>query len=101
VLLGLLGLQLLPPWLNVQPGVYALVGATAMLGAVFRSSISLVVIIVEGTRGIGGHAGHLQDSCSGQSWAAEPLCLQLVLGVLQMETQVQPSAMGCCICLQT
>lgn len=34
-------------------GVYAVVCATAMLGATFRSSISLVVIVVEGTRGIG------------------------------------------------
>jgi CBS domain-containing protein len=36
----------------VQPGLHALVGATAMLGGVFRSSISLVVIMVEGTGGI-------------------------------------------------
>jgi hypothetical protein len=28
---------------NVQPGLHALVGATAMLGGVFRSSISLVL----------------------------------------------------------
>ena len=27
---------------NIQPGIYAIVGATAMLGGVFRSSISLV-----------------------------------------------------------
>ena len=37
---------------GIQPGVYALVGATAMLGGVFRSSISLVVIVVEGTGAI-------------------------------------------------
>lgn len=52
-LLALLLREALPPALDLQPGVYALVGATAMLGAVFRSSISLVVIVVEGTRGIG------------------------------------------------
>lgn len=34
---------------NVQPGTYALVGATAALAGVFRSSISLVVIMLEGT----------------------------------------------------
>ncbi|CAK9865491.1 unnamed protein product [Sphagnum jensenii] len=37
---------------TVQPGLHALVGATAMLGGVFRTSISLVVIMVEGTGGI-------------------------------------------------
>lgn len=52
-LLSLLLLQVLPSALDLQPGVYAVVGATAMLGATFRSSISLVVIVVEGTRGIG------------------------------------------------
>ena len=44
--------QVLPPSWDIQPGLYALVSATAMLGGVFRSSISLVVIVVEGTRGI-------------------------------------------------
>ena len=43
--------------MEVQPGVYAIVGATAVLGAVFRSSISLVFIVVEGTRGIGEGVG--------------------------------------------
>jgi len=37
---------------DIQPGVYAIVGAAATLAAVFRSSLSLVVILVEGTRGI-------------------------------------------------
>lgn len=37
---------------NIQPGLHALVGATSMLGGLFRSSISLVVIVVEGTGGI-------------------------------------------------
>lgn len=61
--LSLVLLQVLPSALDLQPGVYAVVGATAMLGATFRSSISLVVIVVEGTRGIGapgqlvGHVG--------------------------------------------
>jgi CBS domain-containing protein len=44
--------QIWLPSANVQPGLHALVGATAMLGGVFRSSISLVVIMVEGTGGI-------------------------------------------------
>ena len=37
---------------TLRLGLYALIGATAMLGGVFRSSISLVVIMVEGTGGI-------------------------------------------------
>ena len=40
-----------PSW-HIQPGMYALIGATAVLGGVFRSSISLVVIVLEGTGGI-------------------------------------------------
>lgn len=32
----------------IQEGIYALVGATACLAGVFRSSISLIVIIIEG-----------------------------------------------------
>ena len=51
-LFGIVLQQLLPqPW-GIYPGVYALVGATSVLGGVFRASISLVVIMVEGTRGI-------------------------------------------------
>ena len=50
--LGLLFRTALPDSWDIQPGVYALIGATAMLGGVFRSSISLVVIMVEGTGGI-------------------------------------------------
>ena len=42
---GMVGLNLLM-WLpvswNIQPGVYAVVAATAVLAGVFRSSISLV-----------------------------------------------------------
>jgi chloride channel 7 len=52
---GAFGLALrsfLPKSWDVQPGVYALIGATATLAGVFRSSISLVVIMVEGTGGI-------------------------------------------------
>ncbi|KAK9812846.1 hypothetical protein WJX72_004634 [[Myrmecia] bisecta] len=49
---GLLLLRWLPVGWNVQPGVYAVVAGTAVLAGVFRSSISLVVIVVEGTRGI-------------------------------------------------
>ena len=44
-------LQVLPSSWEIQPGVYALLCATAVLGGVFRSSFSLVVIVVEGTRG--------------------------------------------------
>ncbi|KAL4451977.1 hypothetical protein ABPG75_007639 [Micractinium tetrahymenae] len=51
-LLALLLLEVAPAELDIQPGVYAVVCATAMVGATFRSSISLVVIVVEGTRGI-------------------------------------------------
>ena len=43
---------LVPQSWDIQPGVYAVVGAAATLAAVFRSSVSLVVILVEGTRGI-------------------------------------------------
>lgn len=46
---GLLLMNLLPTW-NIQPGLYAMVAATAMLGGVFRASISLVVLLVEGTQ---------------------------------------------------
>lgn len=42
---------LFPLW-NIEIGHHALIGATAMLGGVFRGSISLVVIMVEGTGGI-------------------------------------------------
>jgi chloride channel 7 len=41
---GLAGVQLvqwLPTW-HIQPGMFSLIGATAVLGGVFRSSISLV-----------------------------------------------------------
>lgn len=47
--MGLLLEQWLPEW-NIQPGLYAMCAAAAMLGGVFRSSISLVVIVVEGTQ---------------------------------------------------
>lgn len=40
------------PGANIQPGLHALIGATALLGGVFRSTISVVVIMVEGTGGI-------------------------------------------------
>ena len=51
---GLWGSQLrewLPLW-NVQPGLYGLMAATGVLGGVFRSSISLVVLVIEGTHGV-------------------------------------------------
>ncbi|KAL6785470.1 hypothetical protein ACKKBF_B00380 [Auxenochlorella protothecoides x Auxenochlorella symbiontica] len=43
---------LLPADFGIKPGIFAIVCATATLGGVFRSSISLVVIVVEGTQGI-------------------------------------------------
>ena len=39
------------PGLGVQPGLYALCCATAVLGGVFRSSISLAVLMMEATGG--------------------------------------------------
>lgn len=39
----------LPAW-EIQPGIYAMCGAAAMLGGVFRASISLVVLFVEGSQ---------------------------------------------------
>ncbi|KAG2454447.1 hypothetical protein HYH02_001466 [Chlamydomonas schloesseri] len=41
----------LPKW-NIMPGLYAILAATGVLAGVFRSAISLVVLVVEGTRGI-------------------------------------------------
>lgn len=44
-MVGMHLIQLLPPWWNIQPGVYALVACSAMLGGVFRSAISLVSLV--------------------------------------------------------
>ncbi|KXZ44967.1 hypothetical protein GPECTOR_60g745 [Gonium pectorale] len=41
----------LPKW-NIMPGLYAILAGTGVLAGVFRSAISLVVLVVEGTRGI-------------------------------------------------
>jgi chloride channel 7 len=48
---GLIVRDWLPSW-NIQPGLYALMAGTGVLGGVFRSAISLVILVVEGTRGI-------------------------------------------------
>lgn len=48
---GLIVRDWLPGW-NVQPGLYALMAGTGTLGGVFRSTISLVVLVIEGTKGI-------------------------------------------------
>jgi len=48
---GLLLAAALPGW-EIQPGLYAMVGATAALGGVFRASVALVVVVVEGTRSV-------------------------------------------------
>lgn len=42
----------LPEEWDIQPGVLAILSATATLAAVFRSSIAVTIIVVEGTRGI-------------------------------------------------
>ncbi len=44
---GLALRSLAPLGWRIQPGLYALCGATAVLGGVFRSSISIVVLITE------------------------------------------------------
>ncbi|BBN02117.1 hypothetical protein MPTK1_2g12940 [Marchantia polymorpha subsp. ruderalis] len=51
---ALLGMffKILFPNVDVQPGLHALIGATAMLGSMFRTSISVIVIVVEGTGGV-------------------------------------------------
>ena len=59
---GLVLMENLPVEWNIQPGIYAIVGATAMLGGVFRSSISLVNAcwfcdLAMCNRGPNGHAG--------------------------------------------
>lgn len=41
----------LPKW-NIQPGLYGIMASAGVLGGVFRSAISLVVLVIEGTRGI-------------------------------------------------
>ena len=46
---GLLLMRWLPTW-EIQPGLYAMCAAAAMLGGVFRASISLVVIFVESSK---------------------------------------------------
>jgi chloride channel 7 len=38
--------------MNIQPGLYAIMAATGVLGGVFHSTISLVVLMVEGTHGV-------------------------------------------------
>ncbi len=50
-LFGFALMQILPYSWDIQPGVYALLCATAVLGGVFRSTFSLVIIVVEGTKG--------------------------------------------------
>jgi len=51
-LFGMALRDFLPASWDVHPGLFAVAAASACLGGVFRSSISLVVIMVEGTRGI-------------------------------------------------
>jgi chloride channel 7 len=54
---GFLLKAMLPARWNINPGVLAAMGMSATLCSVFRSPISLVVIIVEGTRRIDYSAG--------------------------------------------
>ncbi len=65
-LFGFVLLRLLPAWWQIQPGTYALLCATAVLGGVFRSSFSLVVIVVEGTGGARGQAVGCQPSLAAE-----------------------------------
>lgn len=51
-LCGILVRMWLPNSWNVQPGLYAMLAATGVLGGVFRSTISLVVLMTEGTQSI-------------------------------------------------
>lgn len=48
---GLLLARALPA-LRLQAGLFAMVGATAALGGVFRASVALVVLVVEGTQSV-------------------------------------------------
>jgi len=48
---GVLAMRALPAW-GLQPGLFAMVAGTAVLGGVFRSSLSLVVLVVEGTQSV-------------------------------------------------
>lgn len=41
----------IPQW-NIQPGLYGVMAGASVLAGVFRSNVSLVVLVVEGTRGI-------------------------------------------------
>lgn len=52
------------PGAGIQPGVFAVVATAAALGGVFRSSISIVAILLEGTQG-GWVAGWLAG-CAGR-----------------------------------
>lgn len=72
-LFGLALLTYLPASWDIQPGLYALVGATATLGGVFRGSISLVVVVVEGTRGAYPPPGCWPGGRRGRS-ACMPAC---------------------------
>lgn len=49
---GTLLRRALPPSWAVQPGLYALMAGAGVLGGVFRSTISLVALVLEGTRGV-------------------------------------------------
>ena len=40
------------PAMRLQAGLFAMVGATAALGGVFRASVALVVLVVEGTQSV-------------------------------------------------
>jgi chloride channel 7 len=44
--------RVLPASWGVQPGIYALMAGAGVLGGVFRSTISLVALVLEGTRGV-------------------------------------------------
>lgn len=51
LLYGLL-MSIWMPQLGLQPGVFALIAATGTLAGVFRSAVSIIVIVIEGTGGL-------------------------------------------------
>ena len=71
---GLLLMKWLPESWHIQPGVYAMCAAAAMLGGVFRASLSVVVIFVEGSqvRALLGPYSERMTSCCHLSACKSP-----------------------------
>ncbi|PRW45494.1 family transporter: chloride ion channel [Chlorella sorokiniana] len=68
-LAGLALRSLAPPGWRIQPGLYALCGATAVLGGVFRSSISTVVLITESCGTLAPLVGVIASVCASNAVA--------------------------------